>query len=550
LSKDAVQRVVYGHTGWRQIGGEWVYLHARGAITARGLDTGVAVELDGPLSRFAFPSVPTDTERVDAVRASLGLLKLTPRVMAVVLGAAYRSVLGPADCSVHLVGHTGQGKSELSALGQQHFGAEMNRLNLPGSWLSTGNALETATNLAKDALVTIDDFKPGGSKADIDRLHAQADRVLRAQGNGSGRGRCRQDGSMRTPRPPRGLILSTGEDIPRGESLQARLITVRIAKGEIKLTDLTPYQREAARGVYAAAMAAYIAWLAARYEQVRSALDGRRAKFRDRAMSAAAGHARTPGVVADLMVAWQQFLDFAVDAEAITGTERQAIESDVWKALLTAAADHEREMASQNPVGRFLRLLASVITAGRGHLCSRDGSEPRNPEAWGWRDERTGSDATTKSWRPQGRLVGWLSDDDLYLDPEGSYAEAQRLGEDQGERLGVSKQQLQRHMKEKGLLVSHEHEKTTNRRTLQGRDRSVLHLHISALVSETPGEPGEQVECPHTNGANGQKMHPSSADRPGDQGDEARGIDLPGAASRHPAGTSDGAGVDDWGPYR
>ncbi len=35
------------------------------------------------------------------------------------------------------------GKSELSALVQQHWGAGLTARNLPGSWSGTGNALES-----------------------------------------------------------------------------------------------------------------------------------------------------------------------------------------------------------------------------------------------------------------------------------------------------------------------------------------------------------------------------------------------------------------------
>ena len=42
LSADgAVERTRYGYTGWRQIGGQWVFLHAGGAIGARGLVDGI-----------------------------------------------------------------------------------------------------------------------------------------------------------------------------------------------------------------------------------------------------------------------------------------------------------------------------------------------------------------------------------------------------------------------------------------------------------------------------------------------------------------------------
>jgi len=33
----------------------------------------------------------------------------------------------------------------------------------------------------------------------------------------------RADGSLRPPKPPRGLVISTGEEIPNGHSLRARM---------------------------------------------------------------------------------------------------------------------------------------------------------------------------------------------------------------------------------------------------------------------------------------------------------------------------------------
>ena len=58
--------------------------------------------------------------------------------------------------------------------------------------------------------MAVDDFAPRGSSAQQQQLHGKADRLLRAQGNRSGRGRMRPDGSLQLTKPPRGLILSTG----------------------------------------------------------------------------------------------------------------------------------------------------------------------------------------------------------------------------------------------------------------------------------------------------------------------------------------------------
>jgi hypothetical protein len=410
--------------------------------------------------------------------------------MVPILGAVYRAVLGQADCSVHLVGRTGRGKSEAVALGQQHLGAGMDRLHLPGNWLSTGNSLESLAFLAKDAPLAIDDFKPGGSKADIDRLHQLADRVFRAQGNASGRGRCRADGSLRAPRPPRGLILSSGEDVPRGESLQARQYVIHVAQGQIDLPALTPYQQEAARGLYAAAMSAYLCWLAPRYEQVRADLGGERAALRDRALRAG-GHPRTPGIVADLAIGWQYVLNFATETGAINRVEHDEIAGAVWACLLRGAAEQEADLSSQDQVNRFLALLSAAVASGRGHFTNDTGGPPTyDPEAWGW--QGGGDPMAPRS--PRGKQLGWIDGDDLYLDPESAFAEAQRLGEEQGERLAVSQRQLHKRLHERGLLASTEAGRLTTRRVLQGRERAVLHLRSSCLSPQKSGFSGVSGE--------------------------------------------------------
>ncbi|HEX5504878.1 MAG TPA: DUF3854 domain-containing protein, partial [Thermomicrobiales bacterium] len=50
LSGEIAERRVYTHTGWREHGGGWVYLHAGGAIAAGGTVAGVAVALPGALA--------------------------------------------------------------------------------------------------------------------------------------------------------------------------------------------------------------------------------------------------------------------------------------------------------------------------------------------------------------------------------------------------------------------------------------------------------------------------------------------------------------------
>jgi hypothetical protein len=430
------------------------------------------VSLPPALTRFHLPTPPTGEELRAAVRASLRLRELGPALLlAPLLGAVYRAALGEADFAVLLVGPTGRGKSELAALAQQHFGPELDRAHLQGNWSSTANSLGALAFAAKDALCVIDDFKPGGSKASIDQAHALAERVIRAQGNQAGRGRCQADGSLRPTRAPRGLICATGEDAPRGESLRARLLSLPVEADALgDLGRLTPFQRDAAAGLYAQALAGFLRWLAPRFAAIRARLKREHAELRDRAR-ANGQHARTPGIVAELALGWRYFLAFAADSGAVTSAEREERFGRAWEALGEAAEEQAAGIRAQDPARRFLELVAAAVASGRAYLASRDGvGEPANPGAWGWRGQEamTGPDEVVVHWRPLGDPIGWILGADVYLDPEASYAIVQRLADDQGERLPVSRDQLQRRLKEQGRLASADPERTTVRHILQG----------------------------------------------------------------------------------
>ena len=156
---------------------------------------------------------------------------------------------------------------------------------------------------------------------------------------------------------------------------------------------------------------------------------------------------------------------------------------DVWAALLAGAAEQEAELATQDPANRFLSLLAAAIASGRGHVANYNGDEPdADPEAWGWQ-RRSGENQTT-AWTSLGKQLGWVRGDDLFLDPETAYAETQRFGEEQGERLPVSQRQLHKRLKERGLLASTEAGRLTCHRMLQGRERVVLHLRTASLIPQ------------------------------------------------------------------
>jgi hypothetical protein len=497
LSGDMPDRTVYGHLGWREVGGRWCYLHAGGAIGADGPVADIDVSLPEALSGYVLPAPPDGEDLRRALRASLRLLELGPgRIAVPLLAAVYRAALGACDFALHLAGPTGAGKTELAALALQHCGAGLDARHLPGSWSSTGNALEGLAFAAKDALLVVDDFAPAGGAADVARIHREAERLLRAQGNAAGRLRMRADGALRPARPPRGLVLSTGEDIPRGQSLRARLLVLELAPGELDWSRLTAYQRDAAAGLFAQALAGYVRWLALRYVEVRGRLAAERAELR--ALASADGrHARTPVIVADLALGWRYMLDYAAAAGVLPPSGRAALWERGWRAL-TAAADAQAEhQQAAEPTAMYLRLLAAALASGRAHLAAPDGREPETPQGWGWRREDSHGGP---AWRPQGRRIGWLDGEQLYLEPEAAYATAQALAGEQGTALAVTERTLRRRLSERGILLAtgsrSGRAQLTVRRVVEGVRRELMCIGASSLYpahGSTPSTPPSDI---------------------------------------------------------
>jgi hypothetical protein len=261
MSEGATQKVIYTHTGWREVDGIRTFLTAGGAFDMPSVE----VELEGPLRRYCLPSAPPDP--AEAIKASLGFLELGnpalggPAVTLTLWSTMYLAPLSELLCpafTVWVVGPSGCFKSTLTALALCHYG-EFDVRTLPASWRDTANYLEKQMALAKDIPLVVDDWAPAQDMARAREYEAKAEQVARAQGNRMGRGRLRSDTSSRAKYVPQGLVLSTGEQAPSGQSHTARLFSVELEPGGVDVAKLTAAQQQAA--LYPQAMAGYIAWL-------------------------------------------------------------------------------------------------------------------------------------------------------------------------------------------------------------------------------------------------------------------------------------------------
>jgi hypothetical protein len=135
------------------------------------------------------------------------------------------------------------------------------------------STLERLAYAAKDALLVVDDFAPAGVGDGL--LESVTERLFRGVGNAQARSRLGGDGRLQTQQAPRGLVLGTGEAVPPGQSIRARLLIVEMDAGAVRRTALNAGQSAGREGLLAAAMGAFVVWLAGTYEAMQNRLQQR-----------------------------------------------------------------------------------------------------------------------------------------------------------------------------------------------------------------------------------------------------------------------------------
>jgi hypothetical protein len=520
LSPNVSRQTVYGHIGWRQIDSEWRYLHAGGAIGAADNREDISVDVDtGAMQRYHLPDWNGDLETLrEAIRASMALLQAAPAVPKLgyaVFACVYRAPTYTAaliDLTLFLLGLTGAFKSVLAAAMQAHFG-DFSARDFCSNWEDTVTDIEMKASHAQDAIFVIDDFKPVGGKSGVENLHAKADRIIRGAGNQSGRGRRNANLEARPTYHPRCLMVATGEDLPRGESLRARMVTIEVKLGDISAEAITRLQHAAASGQLALAMAGYIRWLAPRMEELRRTLPEaiRAYRAREDLMS---HHARGSDNYGNLMEGLRLFADYATDMGAITEVERESLLSE-GKVHLSQLMDAQAAyLQDADDVDRFLSLLRTAFTMGRAHLSDHLTNGPPNPDPlyWGWR-KLTRDDELGREYKdevPLGARIGWLADSAIYLDPDAAFTTAQRLAHEQGHGFEITQRTLWQRMKDRRLLLLQESAKKEGR--LKVKQRVAGKMEWVVALPRTALEVVDD-QCSQCSQSDGEQQDPSR--RPG-----------------------------------
>ncbi len=468
-SESASSRYIYTHTGWREIGGKQVYLTGAGALGGDG----VTVELDRELSHYRLPLQPEDV--TEAMRASMRFLELAPLEITVPLWAAV--YLAPLAEIVYpsfmlwLYGKTGTLKSTLAALALCHYGDFTDKTLF--NWGDTANRLEMDCFLLKDAPMVIDDFAPQSDPFKAREMERNAAQIVRNVGNQAGRGRLRRDLSMAVTYRPRGLVLSTGEQVPDGQSISARIFTLEVHPDDVDTDRLTAAQAEAGR--YPHALAGYLLWLAGRWEDLAEHLPAEQREIRDRARVKLSGlHLRLPEALAQLYMGFDLGLQFAVEAGALTEAERDAWLSAGWDALKSGAEAQAARVENERPTVRYLEVLAALLNQGKVTLERKDGYAQIGGGVAGC------------------ELLGWYDVEYIYLLSDVAYNRVARFLHDEGAFLPVREKALRKYLIEEQVAIPADGRTTDLIRVKSGVKR-VLRL-ARARVEEIGGDLPEEKQ--------------------------------------------------------
>ncbi|KAA9005910.1 bifunctional DNA primase/polymerase [Paenibacillus spiritus] len=431
----AENKQVFAHLGWIKIDSKWKYLHAGGAIGHSGIE----VELEPRLTNYLLPETPFNPQQ--AMIASIKLLDIAPRSVTLVLWSLIfltplceilRQVNLEPKFLVWLHGYTGSRKTSIAKLFLCHFG---NLLEHPtASFKDTANSVEKRGFDTKDSLLLIDDYHPTSSPQEGKKMEQLAQQVLRGYGDRVGRGRMKQDTSLRPDYPPRGMAIITAEDMLGGASSVARLFPAELGPDDVNLKRLTRAQQKSEK--LSEAMAGYIMWLEKMMNSPRD--HNLKDMFVQKRNSASnqGVHGRLVEASGLLHIGLHFGLEYAESVGAIEASKKRQLLEQAWELFLSAANEQGEKVNEVKATTRFMTIVSQLL-ANHSVYC----------------DKLQATNELNLAPR-NGIHVGWHDDTYYYFLPDLLYNTVNHFLSKQGEHFPISSTTLWKELAAEGLLYT------------------------------------------------------------------------------------------------
>lgn len=440
------QKSSRSHTGWAMVDGKRVFLHGGGAVGQDNVD----VSLPAQLRNYTLPN-DKDIDATTAMIESLALLEVAPmRISAPLWATMYLGPLSELITPAFVVsveGGSGSLKSSYSAVMLNHFGKKFHEYAMPADWLATANSLEKLAFHAKDIPLIIDDFRPTTSATEGKTLMDSVSRIVRATGNRQGRMRLDGESDFKRTYAPRGVVVMTAERKAMGKSVNSRIITIDVEPNDVNKLRLANAQKQ--RHIYGYAMAGYIEWVAANWEDLAQELP--RLVADTRAANGGNGHhLRLPNATAVLYAAFHTAMRYAVHSGAIEQDDADLLKSNCYDALQELAELQNQATDAEDPATKFLTIIATLTAQNKVYLPSKQG------------DLDLGSAA--------GDRLGWHDKHELFLLPA-AYNTVYQYARNEGWTFPSDENTLRKELKRGGYLARTDGDRFTIKRRDPGSQK-------------------------------------------------------------------------------
>ena len=362
------QRTIFRHTGWREVKGEMVFLHAGGAL---GCD-GVFVDLHEELTRaghYRLPKSPVyDKEALDLIFKCLvdvAPLEIILPLLSFTFLTSIKSLLDPKPgFSLFCYGLPDSFKTSVTVLFQGFFGsiAKEGLANFSSTVLGT----QKKAALLKDVVMIADDFHPSPSRKESEKREDILERLIRDSGNNQGRTKLNSDSSIKKSSVPRAGIIITGELLSSLQSTISRYITIEFQQNAISLQHLTTVQKQA--HLLPHAMAGFLLWIRKNIPNLQREFSATFQDLRAGMFIDGSTSRKLPEHSAFLLYGLRLFLQWAHERGSISTDVMQAYIEEGRSTFIKIGTRHSERLKQADPTRLFFETIGAVVRAGFGRI--------------------------------------------------------------------------------------------------------------------------------------------------------------------------------------